>query len=133
MVSIRAFRADPHFADLFEHVHVMCWPILWWQLNTLFRWCKREGIPDVLYSVNDWGFITVRHFGEKPDPAAYTPLPRTVRPLTDASWASALPACLASGFLAAPCVLLSCEAGGGGVTRSEQTQGALAWPCLDTS
>ncbi|MDP1557038.1 MAG: hypothetical protein Q8L84_16385 [Hyphomonas sp.] len=91
MIPMRAFRADPHFADLFAHVPVICWPILWWQLNALFRWCKREGRPDVLYSVSPWGFITLRHAGDRPDPATYKPLPRTFRPLTDDSWGSDLP------------------------------------------
>ena len=91
MISVRTFRSNPHFAELFAHVHVMCWPILWWQLNALRRWCAREGIPDVLYSVSTWGFITVRHYGAHPDPALYAPIARTFRPLTDRSWNSDMP------------------------------------------
>jgi len=91
MISLRAIRGDLHFADLFAHVYVICWPILWWQLNLLRKWCLAHNIPDVLYSVSPWGFIKVRQFGKAPDPNAYTPRPRTFRPLTDDSWASALP------------------------------------------
>lgn len=101
MVSIRTFRSIPHFAELFAHMPVICWPIFWSRLSSLFRWCKREGIPDVCYAVGDEGLITVRHFGAKPHSAAYTPLPRTFRPLTDASWGSALPANLETGALSA--------------------------------
>ncbi|MDP3457643.1 MAG: hypothetical protein Q8S09_00085 [Hyphomonas sp.] len=135
MVSLRAFRSDPHFADLFVHVHVICWPILWWQLNILFRWCKRHGHPDVLYSVNDWGFITVRHFGATPDPTAYKPVPRTLRPLTDPGWGSDLPSDLEMRALSAAmrtALFLPREAGGGGILRSlwrsKMTEGALPSP-----
>ena len=100
MISLRAYRHNPHFADLFAHVHPLCWPILWWQLNTLFAWCRREGIPAVLCSVNSRGFLTLRHAGARPDPAVYQPLPRTFRPLTDDSRGSDLPI-FATG-LAAP-------------------------------
>ncbi len=130
MIPMRAFRTDPHFADLFAHVHVICWPILWWQLNALFGWCKREGIPGVLYSVSPWGFITLRHAGDRPDPATYKPLPRTFRPLTDDSWESDLPACLESLTLAAQCaLLLPCEAG---EVAPKGSEGALPSP-PDTS
>jgi len=92
MISLRALRADPGFAGLFAHVHVTCWPILWWQLNLLRNWCLACNIPDVLYSVSPWGFIKVRRFGKAPDPRSYKPILRTFRPLTDDSWATALPA-----------------------------------------
>ncbi|MDP3459303.1 MAG: hypothetical protein Q8S09_08525 [Hyphomonas sp.] len=128
MIPMRAFRADPHFADLFAHVPVICWPILWWQLNALFRWCKREGRPDVLYSVSPWGFITLRHAGDRPDPATYQPLARTFRPLTDDSWGSDLPVFAAdlAAFEALRRVpILPCASGGGGSRHRRETEGAL--------
>ncbi|MDP1554785.1 MAG: hypothetical protein Q8L84_04925 [Hyphomonas sp.] len=127
MIPMRTFRSDPHFAELFARVHVICWPILWWQLNALFRWCKREGIPDVLYSVNPWGFITLRHHGGRQDPHTYKPATRTFRPLTDESWASDLPACL---YIGADAALLR----DGDVLRSlrRSRKGALPSP-QDTS
>ncbi|MFN7164907.1 MAG: hypothetical protein ACK4P2_08840, partial [Hyphomonas sp.] len=128
MIPMRAFRADPHFADLFAHVHVICWPILWWQLNALFGWCKREGIPGVLYSVSPWGFITLRHAGDRNDPATYQRPERTFRPLTDDSWGSDLPVILSD--LAALETLrhvpiLPCASGGGGSHRRCESAGAL--------
>ncbi|MBI1254006.1 MAG: hypothetical protein GC196_06635 [Hyphomonas sp.] len=84
---MRAFRADPHLGDMFAPVCVICWPILWWQLNALLAWSRRQSVVDPLYSVNDWGFITSRNAGETPHPETRKPLARTFRPLTDASWA----------------------------------------------
>ncbi|MBA3067246.1 MAG: hypothetical protein FP825_02045 [Hyphomonas sp.] len=94
MPTLSALRAIPHFAPLFAFVHVLCWPILVWQINRFYSWTLREGITDALYSVNRWGFLTVVRLGDKRDPGAYTPLVRTFRPLTDANWASDMPACL---------------------------------------
>jgi hypothetical protein len=131
MIPMRAFRSDPHFADLFAHVPVICWPILWWQLNALFRWCKREGRPDVLYSVSPWGFITLRHAGDRHDPAAYKPLARTFRPLTDDSWGSDLPfllSDLATLETLRLVFILPRPGGGGGILRSRMSEGALPSP-----
>ena len=86
MISIRAFKNVPHFAELFAHVHPVCWPILWWQLNALLAWIKRRGGVDVFCSVIAWGFITLRPVGKAPDPGTNMPLPGTFRPLTDKSW-----------------------------------------------
>ena len=46
--------------------------------------------------MNRWGFLKLVHLGNKHDPNAYKPLARTFRPLTDASYASDLPANLAA-------------------------------------
>ncbi len=96
MPTMSALRSSPHFAPLFAHVFVLCWPILVWQLNRFYSWTIREGIHDALYSVNRWGWLTVHYLGDREDPAAYKPLPRIFRPLTDASYASDLPANLAT-------------------------------------
>ena len=96
MPSLSALRSSPHFAPLFAHVFVLCWPILVWQINRLFSWSRREGYPNMLYSVSRWGFITIVYLGDRQDPDAYKPLPRTFRLLTDASYASDLPTNLAA-------------------------------------
>ena len=98
MWSFARLRQCPHFAPIFAKVHPLCWPILWWQLNRLLRWFDRTRPEDVLYSVNRWGFVQVCYVAPRIDPATYKPLPRTFRPLSDPSWDSALPACLAASF-----------------------------------
>ncbi|MBU4569455.1 MAG: hypothetical protein KJ833_10895, partial [Alphaproteobacteria bacterium] len=103
MWSIARLRRHPHFADHFAHVHPLCWLILWWQLNNLIRWYDTARPEGVLYSISEWGFITVRYIAPRPDPAAYRPIPRTFRPLTDARWGSDLPACLGQET---PCALI---------------------------
>lgn len=92
MPKISTLRKDPYFAKMFAFVHPLCWFVLVWQLDRFFRWTRKHGITNALYSVNRWGFLSVVFFGEKDDPAAYKPLARIFRPLTDASYASDVPA-----------------------------------------
>jgi len=135
MIPMRTFRADQHFTDLFAHVHVICLTLPWWQLNTLFRWCKRQGIPGVLCSVSAWGFITPRHAGDRQDPATYKPHPRTFRPLTDESLGSDLPFFAAdlAAFEALRLVPILPRPGGGGSShRRCESVGTLPSP-LDSS
>jgi hypothetical protein len=132
MISLRTFRSNPHFADLFAHVHVICWPILWWQLNALLRWCRREGIPDVLYAVSPWGLITIRHAGTRPG-TFYQPLERTFRPLSEPSWESDLPSNIAALETLRLILFLPRAAGGGGIPRSGMTEGAFATLTPNTS
>jgi hypothetical protein len=91
MWSFSCLRNNPHYGRLFDRVHPLCWLILWWQLNLLFRKVAADRTLDVLYSVNEWGFITIRYVARCEDPASYKPIPRTFRPLTDASWESDTP------------------------------------------
>ena len=102
MQTVSALRQDPYFTRMFAYVHVLCWPILVWQINRFFSALKRQGITNALYSVNRWGFIKLVHLGDKEDPGAYKPLPRIFRPLTDESYASDLPACLGIDALSLP-------------------------------
>ena len=96
MMSISHLSRYPAFARFFAMVHPLFWPILWWQLNRLARYIMDENPGNVLYSVNAWGIVRICYIARGLDPDAYKPLPRTFRPLTDASWESALPACLGS-------------------------------------
>ncbi len=97
MQTLSALRQDPYFTRMFAYVHVLCWPILVWQINRFFGALKRAGITNALYTVNRWGFLKLVHLGDREDPNAYKPLPRIFRPLTDESYASALPRASKSG------------------------------------
>ncbi|MBA3067056.1 MAG: hypothetical protein FP825_01080 [Hyphomonas sp.] len=135
MIPLRALRAHPHYADLFQLVPRLLWPILWWQLNRMIRWMQAEQVIDVLFSTSPWGLITIRYAGYKPDPDLYRPAPRIFRPLNDASWASAVPVEIELRTLSAAtrtALFLPREAGGGGIARSAMTEGALTSP-LNTS
>ena len=83
MASLSALRAPLHFAPLFAVAHVWCWPLLWWQINRFYGWTRRDGITDALCTVSRWGFLTVAYLGDRTGPAAYKPVARTFRPLTD--------------------------------------------------
>ncbi len=125
MPTLSALRNDPHFARLFAFVHVLCWPILVWQLNRFYSWTIREGIHNALYSVNRWGWLTVHYLGDRQDPDAYKPLARTFRPLTDASYASDPPANLAALETLTAVPILHRLAGGIGSRLWRELEGAL--------
>jgi hypothetical protein len=128
MYSIARLRQHPHFAPFFAHVHPLCWLILWWELNRLMRWFKAHGIGNALYSVNEWGFVSIHYAVTRPDPNAYKPAQRTFRPLTDPSWESAVPACLDTE--ATPEAILPRFAR---KISPQATQGGSALTALDTS
>lgn len=128
MLSIRALRAKPFYADMFARVHVLCWPILWWQLKRLFDWYHREGITGGFFSVSRWGIVTVHYVDDKIDPATYRPRPRTFRPLTDPGFASDLPANLATREILTAAPILPRAAGGGVSPLCRLTKEALLSP-----
>ncbi|MFN3912660.1 hypothetical protein [Hyphomonas sp.] len=129
MPTLSALRANPHFAPLFAYVHVLFWPILCWQINRFYTWAAREGIRDALYTINLWGFLTVVRLGDRHDPAAYKPLARTFRPLTEAGWESSVPACLEVNTRLIPPRIR----GGCGSPQSGLPEGAPAPSTLNTS
>lgn len=125
MIPMRAFRTDLHFADLFAHVSVFCWPKLWWQINALLARSIRQGVVGLFCWVNDRGFTTLRHAGQAPHPAANKPLARAFRRLTDASCGSDVPVILSD--LAAmetlgPVPILLCVSGGAGLRQGRELE-----------
>ena len=56
----------PRHAHLYAHVHVLLWPWLWWQLQTLNRWMKATG-RGLLVSVDLWGNVYIRCMGDAPE------------------------------------------------------------------
>jgi hypothetical protein len=99
MIPLRALKAHPHYADLFDEVPFLLWPILWWQLSAMIRWMRDAHVTDVCFQTNWCGFITIRFatYAEAPD--LYQPTPRTFRELIDPSWETSLPANLDSSDL----------------------------------
>ena len=132
MWSLTVLRQCKLFTRLFERVHPLCWPILWWNLNRLIRWIYATRPDDVLYETNCWGIITIRYVAPRTDPTLYKPRARTFRPLSDPSWESDLPACLNMPASAA-LLILPRAAGGGGIPRSGMTEGAFATLTPNTS
>ena len=66
-------------AHLYAHVHVLLWPWLWWQLQTLNRWMKATG-RGLLVSVDRWGNVYIRCMGDAPDAEdRFTPVPASAR------------------------------------------------------
>ena len=62
-------------AHLYAHVHVLLWPWLWWQLQTLNRWMKATG-RGLLVSVDRWGNVYIRCMGDAPDAGdRFVPVP----------------------------------------------------------
>lgn len=117
MPSLTALCTSPRFAHTFAFVHVLCWPVLWWNLCRFHRWCARENVTDALCTFNRWGLLKVVRLGDKVDPVAYKSPERTFRLLTDVSWGSDLPvapASLATTGTLRLVPILPCVSGGGG-------------------
>ena len=72
MVPMHQLRRNPHFAPLFAYVHPVCWPILWWSLNRLFKWYDTAGYDSLLFATTRWGYVYIAYLGDRtPDPSAY--------------------------------------------------------------
>jgi hypothetical protein len=98
MVSLTARRQHPRFGRFFEVVHPFFWPVIWWALNVVFREYDASGRDKLLLGITWWGQVYIAFEGDlRPDPLDYRPIPRTFRPLTDASWASAPPPPISKG------------------------------------
>jgi hypothetical protein len=131
MVSLTALRQHPRFGRFFEVVHPFFWPVIWWTLNAVFRAYDASNRTEFLLGITWWGQVYIAFEGDlRPDPLTYRSVPRTFRPLTDASWASSLPTNLdgLSPFEAACALILPHEAGGGGSRHRRESEGALTSP-----
>ena len=133
MWSLTELRQCKLFTRLFERVHPLCWPILWWSLNRLIRWIYATKPDDVLYETNCWGIITVRYVAPRTDPALYKPRARTFRPLSDPSWGSDLPSNIAEQATLRLAPILPRIRGGGGWPPRGQTEGAFTTLIPNTS
>ena len=91
MIPLRALKAHPHYAGLFDHVPRLLWPILWWQLNAMIFWMRDQNIIGVCFQTSWWGFITIRFAAQAERPDVYKPIPRVFRELSDPSWQTSLP------------------------------------------
>ena len=96
MIPLRALKAHPHYAGLFEHVPRLLWPILWWQLNAMIFWMRDQNITGVCFQTSWWGFITIRFAAQAEAADLYKPIRRVFRELSDPSWGTRVPANLAS-------------------------------------
>ena len=123
MIPFSVLRRQKLFAPLFEHVHPLFWPVLWWSLNRLLRWYGSSGYADILFATTDWGYVYVVYTGDKrPDPDAYTPY-TPVRPRWDNPiWATSVPETLAPAGQRTPPL----RSGGGGSGPRPLTEGASA-------
>ena len=92
MFTLTQLRQNPFYRRFFDAVHPFFWPVIWWTFNRVIRDYLASNTTEYLIGVTWWGQVYVAAIGDKlPDPNAYKPIPRTFRPLTDASWASDLP------------------------------------------
>ncbi|MFN7179135.1 hypothetical protein [Hyphomonas sp.] len=90
---MRQLRSDPTFAPLFRHVHPLCWPILWWSLNRVFKWYDTSGYENVLLATTRWGYVYPAYLGQKkPDPSAYKPYELEKPRWDDPVWSTNVPA-----------------------------------------
>jgi len=92
MFTLTQLRQNPYYTRFFDRVHPFFWPVIWWTFNRVIRDYLASNTTEYLIGVTWWGQVYVAAVGDKlADPLTYKPIPRTFRPLTDESWATALP------------------------------------------
>jgi hypothetical protein len=97
MIPMRHLRSNPYFAHLFARVHPLCWPILWWSLNWLFKWYDTSGYEEILFGTTRWGYVYVAYLGDRiPDPSVYRPYESGMARWDDPAWESDVPVNLAT-------------------------------------
>jgi hypothetical protein len=102
MIPMRQLRRNPHFAHLFARVHPLCWPILWWSLNRLFKCYDSSGYEEILFGTTRWGYVYVAFLDDKRhDPSAYRPFATGMARWDDPVWESDAPAELLAIFIPA--------------------------------
>ena len=62
---------DPRLKPYFDHVFVLFWPVLVWNLIRIARWQARTG-QDGLWAVNCFGGIRLVRVSDAPHPPAFT-------------------------------------------------------------
>ena len=63
---------DPRLKPYFDHVLVLFWPVLVWNLVRIARWQARTG-QDGLWAVNCFGGVRLVRASDAPRPAASRP------------------------------------------------------------
>jgi hypothetical protein len=92
MSTFLSIRNYVYFRHLFDAVHPLFWPVLYWQLKAARLSLQREKLTSVMLAVTWWGGVRIVYRGDKIETPSHDP-PRTpLRPrFDDPVWSTRLP------------------------------------------
>ena len=132
MSAFLSIRNYVYFRHLFDAVHPLFWPILYWQLKRAWLCLRRENLNSVLLAVTWWGGVRIVHRGDKIEAPKANPFALTKPRYDDPVWFTDVPADFLDEAKRAP-LILPRQSGGGGCPHSGQSEGACTLPEPDTS
>ncbi|MFN3610152.1 MAG: hypothetical protein ACK4Y9_13910 [Hyphomonas sp.] len=123
LAALHRVRKHPAFAEYFDAVLPIFWPVVFWYLLRVADQMDAHGNCDVLVQVHWWGRIDITYYGDPtPSPSAYRPLAPTRKAWDDPCWATAIPTLLKTDD--AHPLIFPCASGGSGRAQSALTKGA---------
>ncbi|MFN4184680.1 MAG: hypothetical protein ACK4M6_07820 [Hyphomonas sp.] len=125
LAAMHRVRKHPAFAEYFDFVLPIFWPVVFWYLLRVADLMDARGSREALVTVHWWGGIDITYYGDPaPSPSAYRPLVAMRKAWDDPCWSSSLPAEINADE---PHLLFfPCASGGSGRPRSGLTKGAYA-------
>jgi hypothetical protein len=110
MSAFLSIRNYVYFRHLFDAVHPLFWPVLYWQLKRAWLCLRRENLNSILLAVTWWGGVRIVHRGDRIETPKPNPFALTKPRYDDPVWFTDIPA----AFLDAP-FILPCERGLSGI------------------
>jgi hypothetical protein len=110
MSAFLSIRNYVYFRHLFDAVHPLFWPVLYWQLKRAWLCLRRENLNSILLAVSWWGGVRIVHRGDRIETPKANPFALTKPRYDDPVWFTDVPA----AFLDAP-FILPCERGLSGI------------------
>jgi hypothetical protein len=94
MSTFLSIRNYVYFRHLFDAVHPLFWPVLYWQLKAARLSLQREKLTSVILAVTWWGGVRIVYRGDKIETPKHDPLAPLRPRFDDPIWSTRLPACL---------------------------------------
>ncbi len=94
MSTFLSIRNYVYFRHLFDAVHPLFWPVLYWQLKAAWLSLQREKLTSVMLAVTWWGGVRIVYRGDKIETPKHDPLAPLRPRFDDPIWSTRLPACL---------------------------------------
>jgi hypothetical protein len=97
MSAFLSIRNYVYFRHLFDAVHPLFWPVLYWQLKRAWLCLRRENLNSILLAVTWWGGVRIVHRGDRIVEAEPNPFALTKPRYDDPVWSTDVPAAFLDG------------------------------------
>jgi hypothetical protein len=92
MSAFLSIRNYVYLRHLFDVVHPLFWPVLYWQLKRAWLCLRRENLNSILLAVTWWGGVRTVHRGDKIAEVKPNPFALTQPRHDDPVWSTDVPA-----------------------------------------